>query len=95
MRKIAWLCLPLVILLAGCATVGSNKPTTIYPIQDDDIYSAPAGAEINIPVGTTVKDEKGNVIESYPQGKKQVVKKNSWVLSDFYLQEVMSAKMKK
>jgi len=93
MRKVAWILIPFAIFLAGCATL--SKPVTIYPIADEDIYSAPAGTEINIPAGTVVKDEKGNIIESYPTAKKTVVKKQSWVLSDFYLQEVVDAKVKK
>lgn len=81
------------LFLSGCAAF--NKQVVVYPIQDDDIYSCPAGATIHIPAGTVVKDEKGNVVEKYDKDKDVKVAKNGWVLSDFYMNEVMQAKLKK
>jgi len=93
MKKATLLLLVIFALSAsGCAFF---QPTKIYPIEDDDIYSTPAGASVVIPAGTKILDDKGNVIEEWPDGKTTLVKKSGWTMSDFYLQEVVDAKVKR
>jgi len=67
----------------------------IYPIDNDDIYSVPQGSTIFIPSGATVTDDKGKVTYTYPDNQKIPVVKQGWVLSDFYVNQVMEAKVKK
>lgn len=57
--------------------------------------SAPAGATIHIPAGTVIKNDKGEVIESYAVDTDKKILSNGWYLSDFYMDQVQQATVKK
>ena len=92
MKKILLLSV-VVVLLSGCGML--NKGTILYPISDDDIYSIPQGAILVIPAGTKEYDEEGKVVFTHEVETTKNVKKQGWVLSDFYVNEVMETKVKK
>jgi len=80
-----------IVLIAGCSTLAK---VTVYPIQKDDIYMLPAGSTIVIPAGSVLHDDKGRVSFTYEVEETHRVAKEGCVLSKFYINEIMDARIK-
>jgi len=92
LRKMTLLLLLLGLLsLSGCSTLAK---VTVYPIQKDDIYMLPAGSTIVIPAGSVLHNDKGKVVFTYEEEETHNVTKEGCVLSKFYINEIMDARIK-
>lgn len=82
-------------VFSGCAIFKENQ-VVLHPIEKSDIYTIPAGAEINIPAGTVIKekiDGKEVTTASWEKDTKLINEKNGYFISDYYFKEVAEVKM--
>ena len=78
----------LILLCAGCGDgwywrfpITQDPPIVLHPISEQDIFSIPKGAQVE---WSDMNDIPGDLI---------FVQKTGWFVSDFYLKEVMKAKV--
>jgi hypothetical protein len=83
------------LALSVCNGCASTQRVVVYPIQNEDMFEAPVGSLLIIPEDTKVFDDKGKTIYTYPKEEKHTILKQGWVLSDFYVKEVMKAIVEK